>query len=114
MSTARQTQFDHLDAAKKQLLEWAGENGVSLARVEFVVPFVETDFGAAVWLFYQDDAQVMAFDQDGTTSRAQAQFLSFLEQAGYPAEWLPDVAFYIDSQENIDRNYQGSYFYRLR
>jgi hypothetical protein len=114
MSNARQTQLDHLEAAKKQVVEWAIDNGVPLVQVEFVVPFVETDFGAAVWLFYQDDAQVTRFNEDGTTARVQQRFLSLVEEAGYPAEWLPDVAFYVDSQDNINRNYQGSYIYRLR
>jgi hypothetical protein len=114
MSTARQTQLDHLEAAKKRLVEWAGDNGVPLVQVEYVVPFVETDFGAAVWLFYQDDAQVTEFGQNGTTARVQDEFLSLIEKAGYPAGWLPDVSFYVDSRDNIDRNYQGSYIYRLR
>jgi hypothetical protein len=44
----------------------------------------------------------------------QQEFLSILGAGGYPAAWLPDVAFDIDSHENVERNYDGSYFYRLR
>jgi hypothetical protein len=79
-----------------------------------VVPFVETDFTLSVWLFYDTDRNVADFDRDGTTARMQQEFLSILGADGYSAAWLPDVTFSVDSYENVQRNYQGSYFYRLR
>lgn len=114
MDTARRKQFAHLAAAKEQLHLWAGSHAVPLAHVDFVVPFVETDFGVSVWLFYDTDVSVARLDRDGGSARMQEEFLSFLSADGYPAQWLSDVAFVVDSHENVEQNYEGSYFYRLR
>jgi hypothetical protein len=53
-------------------------------------------------------------NEDGTTAAMQREFLSILSREGYPLDWLHDIAFSIDSHENVERNYEGSYFYRLR
>jgi hypothetical protein len=114
MNAARKQQFARIEAAKAQLQAWAGANGIPLVHVDFVVPFVETDFTLSVWLFYDTDRNVADLDRDGTTARVQQKFLSILGAGGYPAAWLPDVAFSVDSHESVERNYEGSYFYRLR
>ena len=114
MNAARKQQFAHIEAAKAQLQAWAEANDIPLVHVDFVVPFVETDFSLSVWLFYDTDRNVADLDRDGTTSRAQQEFLSILGASGYPAAWLPDVAFSVDSHETVERNHEGSYFYRLR
>jgi hypothetical protein len=103
-----------IEAAKTPLRAWAGANGVPLVQVDFVVPFVETDFSLGVWLFYDTDRSVADLDRDGTTARVQQEFLSILGAGGYPAAWLPPVTFAVDSHENVERIYEGSYFYRLR
>jgi hypothetical protein len=114
VNAARKQQLAHIEAAGAELRAWARSNGVPLVHVDFVVPFVETDFSLSVWLFYDTDRSVADLDHDGTTARVQQEFLSILDAGGYPAAWLPDVAFYVDSHENVERNYDGSYFYRLR
>ena len=114
MNAARKQQFAHIEAAKSQLQAWTQANDVPLVHVDFVVPFVETDFTLSVWLFYDTDRNVADLDRDGTTARMQQEFLSLLGADGYPAAWLPEITFSVDSYENVQRNYQGSYLYRLR
>ncbi len=114
VDAARKQQFAHIDAAKTNLLGWAQANDVPLVHVEFVVPFVETDFSLGVWLFYATDANINRAAADGTTTNVQQEFQSILSATGYPNDWLTRVSFYVDSHENVERNYQGSYFYRLR
>lgn len=41
-------------------------------------------------------------------------YLDCLRESGYPFDEFPNVAFEIDSDENVRKNYAGSYFYRLR
>jgi hypothetical protein len=103
-----------LEAAKVRLLEWAESNGVPLVRVYFVGPFHRPEFSVAVYLFYGTDLDVETCGRDGRTARLQDMFLSILRQVGYPAELLAAVTFVIDSHENVERDYEGSYFYRLR
>ncbi|OLE23160.1 MAG: hypothetical protein AUG44_22860 [Actinobacteria bacterium 13_1_20CM_3_71_11] len=114
MDAARKQQFAHIAAAKTALLGWAQSNDIPLVRVEFVVPFVETDFSLSVWLFYDTNANVTRAAADGTTTNVEQEFQSILSAAGYPTDWLSRVSFYIDSHENVERDYEGSYFYRLR
>jgi hypothetical protein len=111
---SREEQLAHVEAARPRLLSWASARGVPLVRVEFVVPFVDGDHSLHVWLFYDTDLDVTRLADDGTTEAVQQELRSILEASGYPAEWLADVAFYVDSHENVERNYEGSYFYRLR
>jgi hypothetical protein len=114
VDAARKKQFTHIEVARAQLLSWATANDVPLARVEFVVPFVETDHGLHVWLFYDTDLNVGQLNEDGTTASVQREFLSILHVDGYPTDWLHDVAFSIDPHESVERNFEGNYFYRLR
>jgi hypothetical protein len=114
VDAARKNQFAHIDAAKANLLAWAAANKVPLIHVEFVVPFVDTDFSLTVWLFYDTDLNVTRAADDGTTANVQERLLSILSADGYPADWLSQTSFVVDSHENVERNFEGSYFYRLR
>jgi len=113
-SVVHQSQFAHTSAARAELMAWSDGNAVPLARVEFVPSVVDTDLSLYVWLFYATDLDISRLERDGTTQRLQAEFLAILGAGGYPAEWLSEVVFCVDSAENVERNYDGSYFYRLR
>jgi hypothetical protein len=114
VETARKRRFAHLAAAEAQILAWARSHDVPLVHVDFVVPFVETDFGVSVWLFYDTNASVARLKRDRGSDLVRATFLELLTADGYPPGWLAGVRFHIDSHENVVRNYKGSYFYRLR
>ena len=114
MDPTRRRQFDHLGTARYELIAWATANDIPLVRVEFVVPFVPTDFAAWVWLFFDTDADVARCADNGVTTTVEQEFLSILARNGYPADWLADTSFCVDSHENVQRNYEGNYFYRLR
>jgi hypothetical protein len=110
----RRRQFAYLATDKRSLLAWAEDNGIPLTRVEFTIPFVSTDCSAVAWLFYDTDANLAGFADSGTTASVEQQFRSILADSGYPADWLAAVSFAVDSHENVQRNFAGSYFYRLR
>jgi hypothetical protein len=110
----REQQFAAIEKARDGILSWAHERGVPLARVEYVVPFVEDDFSLSVWLFYDRDVSVASYEADGTTKALKERYLKMLCEIGYAERWLSEVAFYLDSHEHVVRDYQGSYFYRLR
>jgi hypothetical protein len=106
--------YAHVGAAKVKLLAWAESNGLPLVRMHCVGPFHQPDFSLGVWLFYGTDLDVERCTSDGRTALMQGEFLSILSEAGYSAERLAEVIFVVDSHENVERNYEGSYFYRLR
>jgi hypothetical protein len=59
---------------------------------------------------YDTNANVTRAADDGTTSHVHQEFRSILSATGYPGDWLSRVSFYVDSHENVERNYEGSYF----
>ena len=110
----RAQQFGFIDAARKRLLEWAQAQHIPMVHIEFVVPFVESDFSLAAWLFYDTDTSVAIHGADGVTAALQDRFRATLRELGYPEQWIAKVDFVVDSRENVVQNYEGSYFYRLR
>lgn len=114
MPPERERQFDLIAIASANTLQWARETGIALERIEPVVPFVETDFGLAAWLFLDTEERILLYRSNGTDHTISTQFRSQLASAGYPAEWLNLVSFYFGSKERVDLEYQGSYFNFLR
>ena len=107
-------QFDYIKKAEKLLMTWATENNVKLFRVEFVVPFVLTDKSVSVWLFFDTEAIVATYDANGIIQKVKDQYLLFLNELDYPEEYMKEVSFHVDSDEQVKKYYQGNYFYRLR
>lgn len=92
---------------------WCGERGVPLHTIEHVVTWEAWDDGIGVYFFLRtiSDADALSPDQREHMKNA---YLGFLEDAGYPFGEFPNVVFEIDSDENVRKNYAGSYFHRLR
>ena len=111
---ARKDQFDAIERARKETLTWTATQRIPLHRIEFIVPFVETDFSLDVWLFFDTDDTLAAVRGDGRHAVVEQTFLAALIATGYPPDWLEKVVFSSDSHENVERNFEGSYFYRLR
>ncbi len=110
----RNEQFAYIEAARQHVLGWARSNGIALHRIEYVVPFVDTDFRLSVWFFYETDAQLQKARALRWSQRLMKTMKSCLRSLGYAEECISAVSFTFDSHENVERDYQGSYFYRLR
>lgn len=114
MDAQRRRQFELLDVARAATIEWAEREAINLRCIHFVVPFVATDFSACVWMFFDTDHRVSQYSADGTTELVEATFAAALEGGNYPEAWRCLLSFCVDSHENVEANFQGSYFYRLR
>jgi len=110
----RSAQFRFIEAGRKRLMKSARVRGIRLERVEFVVPFVEDDFGLSAWLFYRTRDDVAAYAQDGTSEELQSQLRTELAAVGYPPEWLPLVEYRFASKEEVDEEYNGRYYYYVK
>lgn len=110
----RHEQLNIIEAAKAPLSRLARESGIPLHCVEYIVPFVETDFGLNVHFFLETDDQVSSADSKRWTDALATKLLEILESLGYPHLWLQRVCFYVSSHEHVVRDFQGSYFYYLR
>lgn len=107
-------QFDFTTSAKESMLLWTKKENIHLFRIEYIIPFVLTDKSLEIYLFFDTDQRMKEYDIDGTTDSIKRKFLSTLSELHYPIDYLNEVDFVIDSDENVKKNYEGNYFYRLR
>lgn len=110
----RAEQFSTIELARASVLRWARGRGIPLHRIEFAVPFVDTDFRLSAWFFFETDEQLRRAGDLGWPDRLAAAFTEALRSLGYAPDWLPEIRFVYDSHEAVCRDYEGSYFYRLR
>jgi hypothetical protein len=103
-----------IDRAKAALIEWARERAIPLHTVEYVAAFEPWSDRLSVWVFYETDAQTKEYETNGVSKQIEARHLGLLQQLRFPFKQFPKVDFTFDSHENVERNFEGSYFYRLR
>ena len=90
------------------MLEALSECGVK--RIEYVAAFPDLD-GLAVCLCTDTDAER---DRLGTSSPALADVQRVLREVGFQDSDIGQVLTTAQSQETIDREYDGKWFYALR
>lgn len=100
--------FAALERAEPLLIEALQSAGVS--RVEYAVGFVHP-YRITVWLGTTTDAQRDELPRD---QPCLDLVLSILDSAGLPSEEVGEMSTTAQSQETVDRAYEGSWFYALR
>jgi hypothetical protein len=106
--------FGYIEKAEQLTFEWTKLNDIKLFRIEFIVPFVLTDKSLEVYLFFDTNKNLSEYETNGTTELVKQKYLDSLIELDYPNDYLKEVSFIIDTDENVQKNFEGSYFYRLR
>jgi hypothetical protein len=106
--------FNAITAAKEWVLAWAHQTGIPIHTIEYVATFQDWDDGIGVWVFYETERDLAERTENDGNERVKERLLAALSEVGYPFARFPNVVFEFDSHENVLRNYEGSYFYRLR
>jgi hypothetical protein len=109
----RDQQFEIISRVDAGLTSWAEANSYSLYRIDHSIGFGD-DYSMDVWFFFDTDAINAAHSERGITDQFSAKYAALLKDHGYDARWLAETSYFFDSHENVERNYEGSYFYRLR
>ncbi len=65
-------------------------------------------------LFYRRNDQIKEADESGLTSRIKDAVVEELESVGRGNRDAINVDFEFDSHENVEANYEGDYYLRLR
>lgn len=73
-----------------------------------------SDGSFRVLVFYRWDKQIMQAQKSGLEARFVAAVYDELEKAGRGDREVIKVDFEFDSQENVEANFKGDYFLRLR
>ena len=103
-----------IECARTRLLNWAEAKKIPINRVEIVASFQDWDDGIGVWVFYEHDADVTERNENGSSNEIESKLLGYLDDCEYPYGKFPNVVFVFDSHENVQKNFGGNYFYRLR
>lgn len=99
--------FAALERAEPELLARLARHGV--VRVEWVVGFVEP-YRVSAWLGTRTDAERDALPE----APFLAEVREILVAAGLPGDTARFECTVVQSQETVDRDHQGSWFYALR
>src|SRR4051812_37165919 len=113
MSTHHKQGWAALKTAESSFRSWTTASGIAVERVEHVATFEDWDKSTEIYIFFPTDADLERHSEVGTLQLAEARYRELLCDTDYPSERFP-VHFFFDSHENVVKNYQGSYFYRLR
>lgn len=108
MTAAPRRVFAALERATSELLTKLRHHGVS--RIEYVVGFVKP-YGIHVWLCTDTDKQRDALP---APNPFQDDVRAVLDAAGLPRDESTFEGTVAQSQETVDRDYGGSWFYALR
>ena len=106
-----------IEAAVARTVTGASLRGIAIHRVEYIAPSEIWCKTLAIVVFYEtdDERQRRAQDETGTWFRAEFEEQLRASENALPFERMPDeITYEFDSHENVLRNYEGSYFLRLR
>ncbi len=106
-----------LEIAATNVVAKARAGGVALRQIAFVTTSATWDKNLDVLFAYETDAELELRNADETSTALKQQFEEELESSKkvLPFRLMPEnIGYSFDSHENVVRNYQGSYFLRLR
>jgi hypothetical protein len=99
-----------LEEVRKMILAEFDEDG---AVCEFFI-LDSSDRSFRAHVFFNLDQQIEKARQAGLTQRIEDAVFRALQTAGLGARDEIEVEFEFDSQENVERNFEGNYYNRLR
>ena len=65
------------------------------------------------YIYFKTDAELHAMTA-AKKKEIQAIYIDYLKKHGYMPDEIETVRFYFDSDENVQKNYEGNYFYATR
>ena len=113
MNIEHERGWSALKQAEACFTDWATDTRIPLECIHYVAAFEAWNKKNEVYVFVDTDLDLKKFESDGTLRRIEVRFLDLLVSANYPFEKWP-LLFIFDSHENVVKNYEGNYFYRLR
>jgi hypothetical protein len=103
-----------IEEAEIFVMKWAENQGTPLYKIEYVATFEKWDNGIGVYIFFESEEEKYKAQNINFFERIKQYYLSILKELKYPFNKFPEIIFFYDSDENVKKNYEGTYFYRLR
>ena len=103
-------EWKHLEDVRARVLARLPA-GVAVEKVMYVpISVMEIE----VYIFYPTDQNVKENERSGTSQTIQSMFEQELDRVSRGPKSGTELRFEFDSLENIRKNYEGSYYNRLR
>ena len=103
-------QWDYLEKAIPRIKHWAKKNNCKIYNIECVPIFGEE---LDILIFYKTNLELEMFKTKKITDLTKKEFITILEEIGYTTEFNNNIRINFDSDENVQKNYQGNYGLRL-
>ena len=103
-------QWDYLEKAIPRIKHWAKKNNCKIYNIEYVPIFGEE---LDILIFYKTNLELEMFKTKKITDLTKKEFITILEEIGYTTEFNNNIRINFDSDENVQKNYQGNYGLRL-
>lgn len=113
MSTESEQGWESLKSAKQAFEAWVSSCNISLACIHHIATFEDWSKDTCILIFFPTDADLAQHKATGRIQDIEKAYRQFLIDAKYPTKRFP-VSFEFDSHENVVKNFEGSYFFRLR
>lgn len=107
---------DYNKSVKKtdnEFKNWCQIKGITIFRIEHIITWEDWDDGIGVYIFTKTINELSNLSENDIEN-LKSEYLNGLKRNNYPFDKFPKVAFEFDSDENVRKNYEGSYFFRLR
>jgi hypothetical protein len=106
--------YELIEQAEELTLQWAIGQGIPLYKIDCVVVFEEWSNGIGVYIFFENEEDRLMAQEKGILKEIENYHSGILREMGYPFNKYPEVNYIFDSDENVRKNYEGNYFFRLR
>ena len=103
-------QWDYLEKVIPRIKHWAKKNNCKIYKIECIPIFGEE---LDILIFYKTNLELEMFKTKKITDLTKKEFITILEEIGYTTEFNNNIRINFDSDENVQKNYQGNYGLRL-
>jgi hypothetical protein len=92
-----------IEKACKQVFDWAIARQISILSIQLVTPSIHIHKVFSVWLFFETDSLLKAYEEDGAVKQLQDEYLSTVQKLNLPEEYQGGIRFFTDTEENVKR-----------
>ena len=103
-------QWYYLKKAIPRIVHWSKKNNCKIYKIECIPIFGEE---LDMLIFYKTNLELEMFKTKKITDLTKKEFITILEEIGYTTEFNNNIRINFDSDENVQKNYQGNYGLRL-
>ena len=103
-------QWDYLKKAIPRIIHWSKKNNCRIYRIHCIP---HSGISVDICIFYKTDKELIIYKESNIIDLTKEAVMNILTEIGYVEEFNDHVIFTFDSDENVQKKYQGNYGLRL-